>query len=160
MGLPSTRTEAWKYTSLAPLAELDFPAAGAGAEALPADFGPGAFDALEGPTVVFVNGRLSAEHSRLDGLPAGLRVRGLAQGLADDPAGIEALIGGAESLNGDLMAAFNAAFAGRRLHRRDRTGNAVEEPVRCCASSPRPAASRSPTIRASSCAWVRAAASP
>ncbi len=110
-GLPGTRTEAWKYTSLAPLTELEFshPAATL-TEAIPAELGPGAFDALEGPSLVFVNGRLSARHAQLDGLPAGLRVRGLAQGLADDPAGIEALIGGTEALNGDLMAAFNAAF--------------------------------------------------
>ncbi len=129
-GLPSTRTEAWKYTNLAPLAELDFPPPALGAEAQPADFRPGAFDGLDGPTVAFVNGSLSPEHSRLDGLPDGLRVRGLAQGLADDPAGIEALVGGAESLNGDLLAAFNAAFATDGCIVETAPGTRVEELVR------------------------------
>ena len=36
-GLPSTRTEAWKYTSLAPLTELDFSTPTLGAEVFPAD---------------------------------------------------------------------------------------------------------------------------
>ena len=129
-GLPSTRMEAWKYTNLAPLAELDFQPPAPGAEVQPADLGPGALDALEGPAVVFVNGRLSAEHSRLDGLPSGLRVRGLAQGLTDDPVGVEALIGGAEVLNGDLMAAFNAAFAADGCIVESEAGAAVEAPVR------------------------------
>ena len=130
-GLPSTRTEAWKYTSLAPLAELDFPhPAATEAHTLPADLGPGAFDGLEGPSLVFVNGRLSARHSRLEGLPDGLRVRGLAQGLTDDPAGIEALIGSAESLNGDLMAAFNAAFAADGCIVEAAPGAVIDEPIR------------------------------
>ena len=129
-GLPGTRMEAWKYTNLAPLAELDFPPPVLGAKVLPADLGPGAFDALEGPSLVFVNGRLSAELSRLDGLPDGLRVRGLAEGLADSPAEIEAFIGGAESLNGDLMAAFNAAFAADGCIVETEPGSTIGEPVR------------------------------
>ena len=128
-GLPSTRTEAWKYTSLAPLAELNFPPA-PGAEIPSADLAAGAFDVLEGPSLVFVNGRLSSGHSRLDGLPGGLRVRGLAQGLADDPAGVEALIGSAESLNGDLMAAFNAAFAADGCIVETAPGAVIDEPIR------------------------------
>ncbi|MDE0202460.1 MAG: Fe-S cluster assembly protein SufD [Rhodospirillaceae bacterium] len=128
-GLPSTRTEAWKYTSLALLAELNFLPA-PGAEIPSADLAAGAFDVLEGPSLVFVNGRLSSGHSRLDGLPGGLRVRGLAQGLADDPAGVEALIGSAESLNGDLMAAFNAAFAADGCIVETAPGTTAEEPVR------------------------------
>ena len=128
-GLPGTRMEAWKYTNLAPLAELHFPPPALGAEALPADLRPGAFDGLEGPSLTFVNGRLSAERSQLDGLPDGLQVRGLAQGLADDPAGIEALIGGAESPNGDLMAAFNAAFGADGCIVDAEPGAAAEMPV-------------------------------
>ena len=129
-GLPSTRMEAWKYTNLAPLAELDFRSPELGGEVLPADLGPGAFDALEGPSLVFVNGRLSTRHSRFEGLPAGLHACGLAQGLADDPAGVEALIGSAESLNGDLMAAFNAAFAADGCIVETAPGTTAEEPVR------------------------------
>ena len=128
-GLPSTRLEAWKYTSLAPLAALDFaaPAADAVAEADP---GPDAFAGADGPSLVFVNGRLSARHSHFDALPKGLRIVGLAQGLADDPAQVEALVGGAAPLNGDPMAAFNAAFAADGCIVETEPGAEVEEPVR------------------------------
>ena len=130
-GLPGTRMEAWKYTSLAPLAALDFGSpvlpAGAGADADP---GPGAFATAEGPALVFVNGRLSARHSRFDALPAGLRIVGLAQGLADDPAQIEALLGEAGPPNGDPMAAFNAAFAADGCIVEAEPGAAVAQPVK------------------------------
>ena len=129
-GLPGTRMEAWKYTNLAALAELEFSPLAMGGELPSADLGPGAFEGLEGPSLVFVNGRLSPGHSRLDGLPEGLRVRGLAQGLTDDPAGIEALIGSAESLNGDLMAAFNAAFAADGCIVETAPGAVIDEPIR------------------------------
>jgi len=128
-GLPGTRNEAWKYTSLAPLAALDFatPAADAVAEA---ELGPDAFDAVDGPSLVFVNGRLSAQHSKFDALPAGVRIVGLAQGLADDPALVEALVGEAAPLNGDPMAAFNAAFAVDGCIVETEPGFVAEQPVR------------------------------
>ena len=132
-GLPGTRMEAWKYTSLAPLAALAFPppAAELAAEA---DLGPGAFAAVDGPSLVFVNGRLSARHSRLDALPAGLRVTGLAQALADDPAQVEGLIGDAVPQNGDAngdpLAAFNAAFAADGCIVETAPGAAVDVPLR------------------------------
>ncbi|MDE0391842.1 MAG: Fe-S cluster assembly protein SufD [Rhodospirillales bacterium] len=128
-GLPSTRLEAWKYTSLAPLAALEFaaPAADSVAEA---DLGPDAFDAVDGPSLVFVNGRLSASHSRFDALPQGLRIVALAEGLADDPAQVEALVGGTAPLNGDPMAAFNAAFAADGCIVETEPGAEVQEPVR------------------------------
>ena len=134
-GLPGTRMEAWKYTNLAPLAALDFaPPAAAEAAPAPADPGPGAFAAVDGPCAVFLNGRLSARHSRLDALPAGLRVVGLAQVLADEPAQVEGLIGDAAAQNGDLngdpMAAFNAAFGADGCIVETAPGAAVDEPLR------------------------------
>ena len=128
-GLPSTRLEAWKYTSLAPLADIDFvpPAVDAVAEA---DLGPDAFAAADGPSLVFVNGRLSVRHSRFDALPRGLRIVGLAQGLSDDPASVEALIGETAPLNGDPMAAFNAAFAADGCIVETEADAVVEQPVR------------------------------
>ena len=130
-GLPGTRMEAWKYTNLAPLAALDFPAPATAMEALTeADVGPDAFGAADGPSLVFVNGRLSARHSRFDALPEGVHIVGLAQGLANDPASVEALIGEAGPPNGDPMAAFNAAFAADGCIVETDSGAAVEQPVR------------------------------
>ena len=131
-GLPGTRTEAWKYTSLAPLAALDFPPPVAPESE--ADLDPGAFDGVDGPSVVFVNGRLAPRHSRVDALPAGLRVTGLAQALADDPAQVEGLIGEAAPRNGDAngdpLAAFNAAFAADGCIVETAPGAAVDAPLR------------------------------
>ena len=82
--------EAWKYTNLAALAELEFSA--------PGDGGPSSRRPISGLTPSkgwrdrlwsSSTGRLSPGHSRLEGLPEGLRGAGLARGLTDDPAGIE-----------------------------------------------------------------------
>ena len=126
-GLPGTRMEAWKYTSLAPLAALAFPPPLK--PAVDAELDAGAFDAVGGPELVFVNGRLSARHSRLDALPTGLRVRGLAQALADEPAEVEGLIGDALP-NGDPLAAFNAAFAADGCIVETAPGAVADEPLR------------------------------
>ena len=129
-GLPGTRMEAWKYTNLAPLAALDFATPAVSTDAGGAgDPGPGAFAAADGPALVFVNGRLSPRHSRLRALPAGLRIVGLAQGLADDPASVEALLGEAGPPNGDPMAAFNAAFAADGCIVEAEPGAEVAQPV-------------------------------
>lgn len=127
-GLPGTRMEAWKYTNLAPLAELAFPPPG-GEPAVEADPGAGAFDAVEGPSVAFVNGRLSPCHTCTLAAPPGLRVSGLAQALSDDPALVEGLIGDAVP-NGDPMAAFNAAFAADGCIVETAPDAAPDEPLR------------------------------
>ena len=135
-GLPGTRMEAWKYTSLAPLAALDFPppAPPAAEGRAEADLGAGAFDSMAGPSLVFVNGRLSARHAPLEDLPVGLRAVGLAQALAHDPAQVEELIAAAaprsSDPNGDRLAAFNAAFAADGCIVETVPGAVIKEPLR------------------------------
>ena len=111
-GLPGTRVEAWKYTNLAPLAALAFAAPGApaadDARALPP---PDAFAAVDGSRLTFVNGRLSPPRPALGAAQAGLRLAGLAQALADDPASLEGRFGEMAPLDDAPMAAFNTAFA-------------------------------------------------
>ncbi|MDO4708714.1 MAG: Fe-S cluster assembly protein SufD [Pseudomonadota bacterium] len=67
-GLPGARSEAWKYTSLRALAQRRFvPAAAAQADAAQlAD--------IPAPRIVFVNGHFDASLSRLDDLPANIRL--------------------------------------------------------------------------------------
>jgi Fe-S cluster assembly protein SufD len=126
-GLPSTRTEAWKYTNLAQLAGLDFAEPDT---SRPTTLAPGAFDALEGPCLVFVNGRLQPDLSRLDGLPDGVRVAGLAETLIDDPALVESGLGRIAALNGDTMTALNTAFAADGCVIVVPRGTAPDQPVR------------------------------
>jgi Fe-S cluster assembly protein SufD len=75
-GVPTTRDEEWRFTNVAPIADIAFGQPGAAtlpAETLPdASFGRGA--AAE---IVVVNGRMSAAHSSLSSLPAGVSIRNL-----------------------------------------------------------------------------------
>lgn len=77
LGFPTTRLEAWRLTSVAPIAETRFlPATdgtGVSPEALPDVLVGG--DAIE---LVFVNGRFAPHLSRLSALPPGARVESLA----------------------------------------------------------------------------------
>ncbi|HYC01765.1 MAG TPA: Fe-S cluster assembly protein SufD [Azospirillaceae bacterium] len=128
MGLPGPGLEAWKYTSLRPLEKRDFAlATGAG----------GAVDAL--PTVapagtaplrlVFVDGRHRPDLSSTTGLPQGVALEGLAQALARDPAGVEALLGRTAAADGLPMVALNTAFITDGAVLRVARGVAVSQPL-------------------------------
>jgi Fe-S cluster assembly protein SufD len=79
LGLPTNRTEAWKYTSLRSLGGVEFspPAKGAETVDIPRDRIAG----IEGIEIVLVNGRLDESRLDLDRLPAGLLVTPLADAL-------------------------------------------------------------------------------
>ncbi|WP_420404590.1 Fe-S cluster assembly protein SufD [Nisaea sp.] len=76
LGLPTNRTEAWKYTSLRGLGGLGFSAPAREAEAveIPRDRIAG----IEGIEIVLVNGRLDESRTALDEMPVGLMVTPLA----------------------------------------------------------------------------------
>lgn len=71
-GLPTQRSEAWKYTALRALAARKFSAF---AESSP--LAPAFLAALPSPRMVFVNGRFDRAGSSLDGLPDGLQLHAL-----------------------------------------------------------------------------------
>ena len=73
-GFPTRRDEDWKYTDLKLVARRAFGTPVAALPALPA------IEGLDGPTLVFFNGRLAASHD----LPAGVTVLSLAAALAAD----------------------------------------------------------------------------
>lgn len=100
-GLPDTRDEDWKYTSVAgldrrafrPSALLPAPSAEAVEALLAAHALP---DALR---LVFVNGRLDAARSTLEALPEGLEVRPLGVALADVADELPVAANGFDALN-------------------------------------------------------------
>jgi len=108
LGLPTSRVEEWRFTSLAPLASLTFvagdPAARLSADEVEREAGPRA-----GPRLVFVNGRLRPELSAASALPAGAVVGSLARGLSDHPALVEPHLGRVAPLAGHALAALNSA---------------------------------------------------
>ncbi len=110
LGVPTTKTESWRYTGLKRLLEEGFRpvVASAGRRSLPALeelLVPG----LVSYRAVLVDGRFEPGLSELGGLPAGVRISGLRQALGADPDALrEHLVGLAEA-ELPLFAALNTA---------------------------------------------------
>lgn len=107
-GLPTRKTEAWRYTNLNRLREAGY----APAELAPApvlDRLP-ALPAIEGYSFVLVNGRLRRDLSDLQGLPKGVRVAGLADVIDREPALLEPHLGSVAALEGLPLGALNTAY--------------------------------------------------
>ena len=85
MSLPTKRDEAWRYAPHKALAQLTFGPATA-PDAVPADV-DGQIPHIDGPRLVIVNGVVDTAQSRLDALPAGVQLVGLADASGDIAAG-------------------------------------------------------------------------
>ncbi|MBC8324572.1 MAG: Fe-S cluster assembly protein SufD [Verrucomicrobia subdivision 3 bacterium] len=81
LGFPTTRDEDWRFTSVAPIAELDFTVAESDAAA---NLGGCVFSEIDGPQLVFVNGLFSGKLSRVGELPAGVEVGNVGDVAAED----------------------------------------------------------------------------
>jgi Fe-S cluster assembly protein SufD len=113
-GLPTTRDEAWKYTSLRTLGRQAFRIAGPTATPDGIELDAAAVPGLEGPRLVFLNGRLVAEMSTLGEID-GLMITPLEEALADaDGAAID-LVGSLAQAAKRPFAALNQAFLGQGL---------------------------------------------
>jgi Fe-S cluster assembly protein SufD len=73
--LPTTRLEAWKYTDLTPLRDLEF----VPGEALGVDVASSILPEARGSRLVFVNGHFDPHASNVSNLPAGVRFMNLAR---------------------------------------------------------------------------------
>jgi Fe-S cluster assembly protein SufD len=112
-GLPTTRDEDWKYTSLAPVLATGFDLAGDGTtrELRAEDIAPFRVGAPAWSRLVFVNGRYSATLSSLPPAPDGVRIGGLGSALATDPEALRARLAAAAPAEvADAFAALNGAF--------------------------------------------------
>ncbi len=108
LGIPTTRLEDWRYTSLAGLAPLAFAAADPGASLEAAALARLA-GRPAGPRLVFVNGRYRAALSSPGRLPAGAFAGSLAEALRERPAALEPHLGHLAGFEGQAFAAFNTA---------------------------------------------------
>jgi len=110
LGFPTPRLEDWHFTSVAPIAESDFrtllvPSGDVHEEDLtPFLFGQ------RWPMAVFVNGRFSAELSRLDGLGRGIRVLPLTKAWESAPELLEKHLSKVASFEQQSFTALNTAF--------------------------------------------------
>jgi Fe-S cluster assembly protein SufD len=121
-GLPGTRAERWRHTSLRALERRAFSPLPA-----PAQADAQALDSIPGPRLVFVNGTFAPALSLLDGLPDGVELTTLAEALARGDARDVDFLARRFDAADETFARLNAAFALDGLLLR------VADGVRCAA---------------------------
>jgi Fe-S cluster assembly protein SufD len=110
-GLPDTRVEAWKYTSLRALSQRSFASGDSDAGSRMVDPALFALPGVDGPRLVFVNGVFRADLSALDALPAGLVLQPLSRALDEDAEPLRFVLSRHYRDIGDAFARINAASA-------------------------------------------------
>ncbi len=110
-GLPTSKTEGWRHTPAERLIKPDFRPAGK--PAARGGFGGRALCPITFHRVVVHNGRVlpGGEGSNLSGLPAGVRVQGLAEVLRDEPEALKHSLTRGFDKSGLPFAALAAALA-------------------------------------------------
>ena len=111
-GFPTTRDEEWRFTPVAPIARGTWKLDGWTAERLvtPAELEQFRFGRLDWTTLVFVNGRFSAELSHRPDL-TGVTVESLAEALVRDPELVERSFTGKGQRDATSFSALNTALA-------------------------------------------------
>ena len=111
-GFPKLSDEDWRFTNVAPIAQLPFTLAGEaavnGAESKLLD--EAAFTKLPGHRLVFVNGFFCAKLSSIKPVAGGARIENLASALAKDSTLIEKHLGKYAHTANNTFAALNQAF--------------------------------------------------
>ena len=112
LGLPTTRHEDWRYTSVEPITSTDFAVANGEAKLLRAEdlYGASFIDPAYN-RIVFVNGVFCPQFSSIRELPAGVRVKNLSAALATDEANLRPLLTHDSASREQAFVALNTAFA-------------------------------------------------
>jgi Fe-S cluster assembly protein SufD len=126
VGFPTVKEEAWKYTSVAPIAKTPFRTAGEETRPGRAPH-PGSLPGGEGARIVFVNGWYSAELSRPHGGP--IAVRSLRQALLERPQTFEPHLGSIARFEKSAFTALNTALFEDGAFVIIPRGTAAEEPI-------------------------------
>lgn len=128
-GFPTRRDEDWKYTGLDSILAVPFEAATVeSGRRVTADMIEAAAVDLGGARLVFVNGHLASELSRLTGLPAGAEVTSLAAVMATGPECLERFFSRAPGEH-HAFAAFNDALTEDGAFVHLTPGTCVNEPI-------------------------------
>jgi Fe-S cluster assembly protein SufD len=131
-GLPTPRTEAWKYTNLRPLQKVAFAAAPDAAAARPAglDKAPSLLPSGEHVRrLVLTEGRFDPALSSIGDLPPGVTLEPLAQAIRRDPGGLQSYLGRIAHPVGQPMLALNTALMEDGVVLRVGRGAVLSEPV-------------------------------
>ncbi|MCZ6464063.1 MAG: Fe-S cluster assembly protein SufD [Proteobacteria bacterium] len=129
-GFPSTRLEAWKYTSTRPIAEAGFTLAASDTGSLTLDqVEQLCFPVFACSLFVFVNGRFAPSLSTPSTRAAGLPFESLARLRTENPAFLEGRLGRVAELKEHPFAALNTAFLDDGAAISLPAGAVEEEPV-------------------------------
>ena len=130
-GLPTPRTEAWKYTNLNPLSKVAFAAPQArtqrpvGLDRVPSLLPSGDHSRR----LVLIEGRFCPELSNIGELPPGVVLEPLAQAIRRDPGGLQSYLGRIAHPVGQPMLALNTALMEDGVVLRVGRGAVLSEPV-------------------------------
>ncbi len=129
-GLPSRKSEAWKYTDLRALERIEFVPSSLHAGGSPVDLVPTLFgaDAIAA-RLVFVDGRFRGDLSLLDRLPAGVVLEDLATALCERPAVVQAGLKRINELAEQPLLALNTAWIDAGFILKVPRGVVVEAPI-------------------------------
>ena len=125
-GLPTPRTEAWKYTNLRQLARTDFVAAQASCSAEISVLPEGCAALTDAYIAAFVNGCFAPSLSSLDDLPEGVEAVSLAAKLNTDAVSLEGRFGDTDGLP---LATLNTGLISDGLYLRLNDGVVLEKPI-------------------------------
>jgi Fe-S cluster assembly protein SufD len=111
LGFPTTRNEAWKYTSVEPISSRSFSLANGEANTLDVnEVLSHAFVDSPSHRLVFINGVYSPEFSRTQNLPAGVHLQSLAESVRHNDAFVSAHLGRHARHRHEPFVALNTAF--------------------------------------------------
>lgn len=125
MSLPTTRWEAWKYSSVKPLLAHTFQQATA---ATVDSIDPYLIPGLDANVMVFVNGRYQAELSDIQ-QGSGISIHSLDAIETSETGAFEKYFGKIASSNEDIFAAINTAFASDGVWVNVQKNKAIERPL-------------------------------
>lgn len=111
LGFPTLQHEDWRFTNIAPIAQLPFkPAAPAPAGSVTADaIKESIFGRIDATRLVFINGHFTPELSSVAKLPAGVKISPLATALKSDAALLEKHLARYANTDANTFTALNTA---------------------------------------------------
>ncbi len=109
-GLPTARFESWKHTNPAPMTRNCYAPVGVPGKLTAADIEPFVAADVEGPLLVFADGRFVPDLSRVETLPAGVRIHSLCDASAVEEQVLSANLAAHTLGENSGFAALNTAF--------------------------------------------------
>src|SRR5581483_8597188 len=134
VGLPTTQDEDWRFTNISPIAHTQFRLSNIKVDEIGGFHFQKGFPASDSlrfsqTALIFVNGRFVPQFSRIDELPNGVVINGLAKAIAAKSSHVESHLGRYLNIQRDPFCALNTAFAEDGAFVHVRRGTVVEPPI-------------------------------